>query len=134
MMVVMDRLLWTASIGGARDMAIIDRESIITITTCDCIPGCLLTVYILRFSSHSTQIANSLMHACMGVHCDNVGWCSGGELQLENAKDGDIRTLLQCFQGSDVVLCVVNIGYVFGVHCRHDNTFVVFDTHRYSLV
>jgi hypothetical protein len=55
-----------------------------------------------------------------------------GDLQIQSADTGDITSLLQSFQGQNAVMLFLSMGYAFGVHCRLDGKFVVFDTHRKS--
>mmetsp|Transcript_12278 Transcript_12278/g.22327 ORF Transcript_12278/g.22327 Transcript_12278/m.22327 type:complete len:139 (-) Transcript_12278:189-605(-) len=47
-------------------------------------------------------------------------------------KNRQIETLLNGFSKSNVALTFVTIGYAFGVFCRADGKFVVFDTHNKS--
>ncbi len=56
-----------------------------------------------------------------------------GELQLSGVGDADVLKLLTGFARTDRVLAIVNIGYVFGVHCRSDGRYAIFDTHSKSL-
>ncbi|GAB5363717.1 hypothetical protein AAMO2058_000907900 [Amorphochlora amoebiformis] len=56
----------------------------------------------------------------------------GGEIQLANANRSHIKKVLCGFQGKDVVIGMVTVGYAFGIFCRRDGTFIVFDTHKKS--
>mmetsp|Transcript_8355 Transcript_8355/g.13514 ORF Transcript_8355/g.13514 Transcript_8355/m.13514 type:complete len:334 (-) Transcript_8355:250-1251(-) len=56
----------------------------------------------------------------------------GGEIQLQNASPKHILGLLRGFSKRGVALGFVTIGYAFGVFCRSDGRFVVFDTHKKS--
>ena len=56
-----------------------------------------------------------------------------GEIQLQRSGATQLRDLLTGFRGSNVILCAVTIGYAFGVHCRADGGYTVYDSHRKSM-
>uniref|UniRef100_A0A7S4DUI1 Uncharacterized protein n=1 Tax=Lotharella globosa TaxID=91324 RepID=A0A7S4DUI1_9EUKA len=52
---------------------------------------------------------------------------------MQKSANAELRLLLEGFNKSNTVLCMVTIGYAFGVFCRGDGVFVVFDTHKKNL-